>query len=207
MLHMISFNILSGRAANRYLEWVIDLSNTNFWRAMSCQKPVRDALVVIDQYRPRRLFVEINKGGPLGKIVSMIATRPDRITGLFIQQFGEDNLVPCRCCETKFVQSEMTSARDGPRAGMYYMFGCRSIPGMAESACGNCIMGVTQSECEFRLDHYAPLRASLSNRKSDDLGNPKAVLKFSGSNMNYLFQQLDAKFGPLPLWSLTERRK
>ncbi|KAF7515545.1 hypothetical protein G7054_g14530 [Neopestalotiopsis clavispora] len=95
-------SVCNGFAKDRYLRW--EMINEEFWVVVRANTTVTNKLKDAkfrEQSRIRPLFAEINNGSPYGRTMYQICRRPDRVTGLFIQMYSEENMVPCHGCETK----------------------------------------------------------------------------------------------------------
>ncbi|KAF7515543.1 hypothetical protein G7054_g14524 [Neopestalotiopsis clavispora] len=191
-------SVCDGGARDRYLRW--EITDDEFWTCMHANSSVTNEMTSTrfkEKCRVRPLFAEINEGSPYGRILHQMTRRATRVTGLFVQMYGEDNMVPCSGCETRLRSSESQGGRDGARGGMYPFFGCRSIPGFMTNQCGNCIMSVVGHECEFQHDQYAVFRASFKNRKESDLdsNNSPVLIRFRGSTFTELQKAMDKRYG------------
>lgn len=155
MLGQVQMSYLAGAADGRYMKWVI--VDPSFWTIASAPVKVVDMLDTLmhnSSRDPNSIYVELTDGGPIGHYIMHLINKPRYVAGLFIQAYGVENEVPCRVCEQRFVKSDI-----GKKSGMWPYFGCKSIPGFAEHACGNCVGTAAGHNCTFTDKTYAHLRA------------------------------------------------
>ncbi|ORY55259.1 uncharacterized protein BCR38DRAFT_506238 [Pseudomassariella vexata] len=168
VLSYIIIHVVKGAAKDRYVRW--EITNPKFWSALQLQDPAASALASAPKERIKDVFVEITCGGPFDIFLSRLSNDRRRVSGLFVQLYGDENEVPCRSCTKRLVGSET-----GGHCGMWPMFGCRSIPGAFGNACGNCVAMVEGEKCTFRDEKYDHLRASSKR-------DPPLVSDLSASN-------------------------
>ncbi|KAK4148946.1 hypothetical protein C8A00DRAFT_38475 [Chaetomidium leptoderma] len=98
--------------------------------------------------RRRPVFVEYHNGLYFGRVMAGLFDRqvPRRADALFVQAFGDQNKIPCRCCDvnhwscTTAVVHENGHQSDSARVNvMWPFFGCVSFGHIDNGRCGNCL--------------------------------------------------------------------
>ncbi|ORY61806.1 uncharacterized protein BCR38DRAFT_495710 [Pseudomassariella vexata] len=125
----------SSPAQGLYLEWSFD-GEKHAWDFFLKLRADKDLLKFWDVNKMALLkdlgpvFTEAWNGGPLGKYLSLMVSRPLRLP----------NTNPCEGCVGKYQRSSvMLEGGDDRIHLMWPFFGCKSIPGYKGGSCGNCL--------------------------------------------------------------------
>ena len=184
---------LAGRAAGKYVKWELVLPEdqdttqkkiiqTNFWARLGLDKDAFAFWVanqdMLDQSL-RSVFVEEQRGRPLGEYMGLISRDPRRLRGLFVVLYGHRNTAPCEQCENRYLSTTQDPLDCPDNRVIHIMWpfmSCVSLPGYGCGACGNCLYHPGSGICTYAqyADHpkVKPLRAKRKNSTNgmDTLG-------------------------------------
>jgi len=206
LLDQISIYELDGKvAAGVYVEWDMKAfadskKHKDLWTAIGADAHLRSFMAKAKNMKGleyRSVYAEASGGYPLGKYVGMIGLDARRLQGLFVQSLGHRNRVPCSKCENRYRSSQIHLSDPKNPSDQFHagpvrnpgqdddtmhvqtpFFGCISVPGFHNSACGNCLFHVEGHQCSFASSDWAgmPRFEGLrgSRRRSEDMG-PRAL--------------------------------
>lgn len=198
----IKIHHLGGVAGDDYLEWAIRSREgaISLWTSLGLERQVVEFLrTSSDRLRNRNfpMFAEASGGMPWGSYMGALSCDARRRVGLFVQVHGSRNLVPCECCENRYLARyhhhevagpsptkrprtrAATVPRDTQRHVMLPWFGCVSVPGFQNGACGNCLYHVEAEKCSFSkprggmTEDLISLKATLRRPSMEVLGERK----------------------------------
>jgi hypothetical protein len=162
------------------VEWVLphDLhKHTELWEILLRNTAFQHFFKLRDQLHSQRrpIYMSAVDGGPLGWFMAQIIHDQSKARALLVAAYGNRNTVPCAHCEQHFLGCfQSLPGQDGHihDGGMkvhtiWPFFDCVSLPGYADGACANCILGGKGPDCRFaRLEYVKDVKSLRASRRN-----------------------------------------